>query len=91
MNCGQSALLGAVWSQSILLAIMAIKVHKQMREQTTIAVNGGKRAKSIKPSSEEEKCLSLKFIHSPKIFVLVSLNLLLKFFSCYRFLVFCFH
>ena len=34
----------------------------------------------MEPSSEEGKCLSSKFIHSPKISVLASLNLLLNIF-----------
>ena len=48
MKCDQTAPRGAVWSQSILFAKIATKVHKQMREQTAIAEDGGKRTKSIR-------------------------------------------
>ena len=34
---------GAVWSGFILFANQVTKVHQQMREQTTNAVNSGKR------------------------------------------------
>ena len=38
----QTAAKGAVWSGCIVSAIYATKVHKQMREKTTIVANGGK-------------------------------------------------
>ena len=38
MNPNQNAPKGAVWSRSILLAIYATNVNKQMREQMTIVL-----------------------------------------------------
>ena len=43
MNPDETAPKGAVWSGFILFANQATKVHKQKREQTTIAVNSEKR------------------------------------------------
>ena len=51
MNPDQTAPKGAVWSGSILFAIKIIKVHKQMREQTTIIViNSGEKVKKMQLS-----------------------------------------
>ena len=59
MNHDQTAPNGAVWCWSIVFAIQATKVHKQMKEQTAVIMNGGKMFYNVKYSS----------MHLPYLFV----------------------
>ena len=45
MNLNQTARKVTVWSDSIVFEIWATKIYHKISKQTTIVMNGGKRAK----------------------------------------------